>query len=656
MTKTEELLVSLRKHYESGEQDMQQRKERKNGWDAIIDAYMGKLPSNWPYNAKVTDPRIRTTILEKTSRLLNAKLQGRLVPREGGDVVKARINNALLDFQWDFAQNGGSMIEKIAYADQTCRLFGAAFALVYWDTTKNSNDIKIIDQRDIFFDGAATHVKNARWADVREFTTFDVLEDRGYDMSKAWRLVKKGDITNNRQDTKYTSKVKENRQLENRVGDTETSDPKNPIVEVVTEWRRDRCIIWLPKYDILLKDGPNPYYHGDVPIAQLRYYPLGDDIYGESEVEAVISMQRAINALLSGFVDEMNIRMRPPLKVSSQGVRLDTIEYGPGARWIMQAPGLVQQMEFSGQTVQSFNATYPALVAAFNTAMGDQSLGISNIKGYQTDKTATEVQQLAKQQNTRDQYNQLYLSEFLKDIMTMWLSNNKQYLFDDESKHYHILKIIGRDKIAQFQQVLLDGKDIPDFATNQIAQTMTENPGMVSEDMLMQITQDVAVPQNPVILNPKEKNPENYELKPKLDQKGPNEADLYITKDDFEGVYDYVPDVASMAMGTLESTKQGINEAMMLITSPQVQQLLLSQGASVNVKELVVSLLESKGYKDAEGLFIENQPNAQPALPPGQGAPGAVQPNIGAMPAQGMEQVPVAPPSQPIQPGVPSAF
>lgn len=625
-------------HYSKATQDMDTRRIRKNGWNDIINAYMGKLPKNWPYQSVVTDPRIRTTILEKTARLLNSKLQGRLIPREGGDMIKARINNAILDFQWDNATDGGGMVEKVANGDQTARIFGASFAYVYWDYKRETNEIKICDPRDIFIDFGATHIRNAKWVQYREFTTIEALRDRGYDVSKLKKSIQNSQSGNSDlRSTLYESVVKSNRGLEDRVGE----DMSNPVIEVITEYTTTSCTVFAPRYGVILKDDKNPYKHGKIPFAQLRYYPLGDDMYGESEVEAVIPLQRALNAILCGFIDEMNITMRPPLKISSSGVRIETIEYGPGARWIMQNPNMVEQAQLSGTAVQNFNNSYPALVAAFNTAMGSESLGTSNVKGTFTDKTATEVNQLQAQQSSRDQYNQLYLSEFLKDIMMMWLHNNKQFLFDDPSKEYFIIKIIGKDNIQQFQQMKLDEKDIPQDALNEIQATIEANPSAVTDDMINQVMQDVAVPTNPVVTNPSEQDPQKYDIKQKLEVK-PNqdEADLYVTREDLDGVFDYIPDVKSMAAGAGVMQQQARQKAYdLILANPQVLPLLQTQGEMLKIKELLVNILEDAGERDAEGLFqpAGQQTGVQPGGPglaqPGAMAPGPIQPQgMGGLP------------------------
>lgn len=661
----EDPLTRLMRHYLWGTQDMDTRRVRKNGWNDIINAYMSKLPPNWPYNSIVTVPLIRTTILEKTSRLLNSKLQGRLVPRdEEGDYTKAKINNMLLDFQWDFANEGGSMFEKCALADQYARIFGAAFALNYWDVTKNSNDIKIIDPRDLFFDGSANHIRNCKWIQIREWTTMDKLEARGYDVKDILTEVKEGNLPPQRRDTSYESIVKANRALTDRTG--EIDDMQNPILEVITEWGYDRHqtpyqIIFLPKFSRILstKEGEDyPYDHGKIPLSMLRYYPLLDDIYGESEVEGVLPLQRAANAMVDGFLDEANIKLRPPLKVAAQGVRIETIEYGPGAKWIMNDPNLVQEHQGSDGFIAAFNSVFPMIVSQFNTAMGDTSLGVtanpsSSSRPEFGDKTATEVNDLTKQQNTRDQYNQLYLSEFLKDIMMMWLSNNKQFLFDDPTKKFHILKIIGKDKIQELQQMNLDGKEIPPYAMNEISQTVLQNPQGVSDQALQGIISDVSMPTNPVVKNPTD-DPEDYEVVSKLEiAKNGQEAQLYIDPDDFVGEYDYIPDVKSMSAGAGSQMQKARENALQLALNPQVGTMLQTQGDIIKIKELLIGAFEDAGYKDAEALFepINEQPGqTQPA---GQGALGAGPGNPSINPNQGLG-VPQGIPPQAINGGVPT--
>lgn len=636
-------ITRLMDHYSKGTEDADTRRTRKNGWNDVLNCYMGVLPKNWPYTSVVTDPRVRTTILEKTARLLNAKLQGRLVPREGGDIVKARINNAILDFQWDNASEGGSMLEKMALSDQTARIFGAAFALVYWDNEKDTNELKPIDPRDIFIDFSATHIRNARWVQLREFTTLKNLEAQGFEMGSFKSAFKQGreSVSDNRS-TVYDSVVKSNRGLEDKTG----QDMDNPTLEVVTEYTRSTETTFLPRYGLIIRQRKNPYEHGSIPIAQLRYYPLGDDIYGESEVESVIPLQRAINAVLCGFLDEMNLAMRPPVKLVHGQYRAETIEYGPGAKWIVNSPGAATEMQMGTGAIQNFNSTYPALVAAFNTAMGDQSLGVSNLPPFQTSKTATEIMSTERQQNNRDQYNQMYLSEFLKEIMLMWLSNNQEFLFDDPTKLYKVVKIIGKDNVQAFQQMQLDDTDIPAEAMAALSDTIQNNPEAVSNDILTKAVSDLSVPVNPVVENPNDQ-PSAYRVHKKLELQRPDEASLYVTKEDLDGVYDYIPDVKSMAAGAGIMAQQARQKALDMTLNPQIVQMLQSQGEMLKIKEVLVSSLEDAGLRDAESFFQPTQyaNSGNPANAGGSQIAGSIPGGTGLEANTGLSGLPSALPS-----------
>ena len=624
-----ERITELMDHYQKSTQVMETRLSRQNGWNDSIDAYMSKLPANWPYMSRVTDPRIRTTILEKSGRLLNSKLQGRLVPRDGGDVVGALINNTLLDFQWDNADEGGAMLEKVSQADQNTRIFGVANALVYWDKKRKTNDIKIIDPRDVLYDGAATHIKNSNWVQIREFTTVKKLREQGF------KIDDKDVVKSDRRDNRYISQVKQNRDLEDSVGD----DPSNVVVEIINEWTDEKETVFSPRMKKIFKDGKNPYYkvnadekrEGFIPVAQLRYYPIVDDIVGESEVEPVISLSRGINAVLCGFVDQMNMSMRPPVRMLSGGARQETIEYGPGAIWIETSPGAVTTVDNIGDSaIKAFNNTYPAMVAAFNTAMGDQSLGVSNFLGKAEDKTATEVNDLQQQQNNRDQFNQLFLGEFLKDIMMMWLANNKQYAFADGARNM-ILKVVGREKLQEFQKLGLDNAEVPDEALQEVGGMIAQNPE--AEIDLESALQGLEVPENGVVTEVDEGGvPTEVEKRLTVSDDG-SMGDLLVEQNDLDGLYDYTPDVKSMAIGAGKAMQEA--KKLALQSAKEFQQELAQEGKTLKASDLLISVFEDAGLKDADQYFDDLQPEAGQA--PGQIQGQEVQPlQGGAPPPQGV--------------------
>lgn len=628
----------LLRNYTRGTADMEQRLNRKNGWKDIVKMYLNQIPTPWPFIAKVTEPLIRTAILEKNGRLLNSKLRGKLVPREHGDIISAKINNALIEYQWDRADVGGSMLEKVAMADLNCRLFGAAFAWIYWDVEKECNEMKIIDNRDVLLDPRLDHIRSAtddNWVQIREWLTPDALKARGYDVPS----LEKVDV-NDQRSTTYDSIVKNIRGV-----DDATTDPESPVLEVVHQLTNKETITFLPRHKKVLKTKKNP--KGKIQVAMLRYYPLPEDIYGESEVEPVMGLARAVNWFLSGFMEEGNKMMHPPVITSEAGVRRETIVHTPGAIWIANDPSMIREFQQGRGIIEAFNNVYPMLKNAFNTAMGSQSIGVSSQQGGSfQDKTATEVREQSQQQSSRDQYNQLYLGEFLKDVMMMWVTNNQTHLLDDATKATYVLRIVGQDQMKAFERMGLGEYDIPDENMDVM---MQEAEAGASEQQLMQMKEEAQVPMYPVVTNP-EANPEDYDVVPKLNSLNDDEAELYIEKSDLdkEALLDFIPDIKSMAAGSSIEKKEGRMMAYTLATQPQTQQLLQADGFRLKGKELLATIFTDNNFNDADSYFeeLQEQPGAgmqgvnAPAGQPGLPVPQGMAPANGGMATQGPPQSP----------------
>ena len=650
MTKKDDILTEVMSHYGTWTDDRDIRLNRKNGINDVTAAYWGKLPENWPYNTKVVDPRIRTSVLEKNSRLLNSKLRGRLVPREGGDILGAKINNAKLDFDWDNANFGGTMLYKWGLMDQDTRLYASKFALIYWRTqrvddtlTFEGNEMMPLDIRNCGIDPTSDGIRNAkwfqwqRWEKIEDLIAINKETGKYSNLNKLLTAVNNGDNpSQDRKDSAYQSKVLNLKGLEDRTGD----DKSFPVLEIVTEFREDKFITFSPKHSIIIGEEKNDYKHKKIPVIQLKYYPLNDDPIGESEVEPVLPLWRAINAVLCSHLDGLDLRQKPPIGIQENGGRMETYVYGPEAKWIMNGPNSVFPLNLGQGTDNSFQTDYSALVAAFNTAMGDMSQGISTIDPFHPDKTATEVNQSVKQQNTRDQANQTRLAEALEDMMSMWLSNNQQFMFTDPTKQEYLLKILGEENYAFFKEAGLDGMEVPTEVTNAIGEIISNSEGNVSDEDINAMLEAGKIPKYPVqITKGKGKNKEEI-VKPKMEiGENGGEANISMTPEDISGTFDYVADVQSMGSGATEEMRQSNEIMLQTLTNPVIQQGLMQNGDTIKWKDLLISNFEQNGARDANRFFesmkqappIQNgqQPNSpnQPSTGPVNGIPDPNQPN-----------------------------
>lgn len=669
-----DIIQEVSQHYRMWNEDNTRQMTRKNGWNDITDAYYGKLPNDWPYLSKVVDPKIRTSLIEKNARLLNAKLRGRLVPRESGDEIGALLNNAVLDYQWDSANDGGSMLTKFEISDIDTRLYGSKFAYVYWKYEEDAdgkcvfdgNELTPLDIRDSGIDPTATHIRDAKWFQFRTFEAYEDLVDstdadgkpiyQNLGKLKASMSEKLGLSRSSTRTTDYVPRIKTLKGLQDRTGE----DLAFPVVKVVTEFRKDRWITFCPDYNLILRDIPNPYKHGKIPIAQLRYYPLQDEPLGESEVESVLGLWRAIQMTICAYLDEVVLKIRPPLKIIENAARIETIEYGPEAQWLVDRQDAVEEMRSSGDALQYFQTTYQALLSAFNVAMGDISQQTSVVNPFGTsDKTATEVKASLSQQSARDQKNQNDLADFIEDIMLMWLENNKQFLFSDPEKLEYVIRIVGKDKFDRLQQAGLDGFTVMPQTLQTIADIVYQHPE-ISDTQLHMLYEAGKLPNYPVVLNPKEKDPEKLQLKPKMKiSDNGNIADVSLTPEDLQGTYDYIADVKSMSLGAQDTLIQSRQRAIdRLTTNPLVLQLLQQEGYQPNIKELLSADFEDTGLNDADRFFSKiptqagasQMGGAQPNSPV-NGLPGIPQANS----AGGIPQQMAGPNSQQNPGGIPQA-
>ncbi|GIW70199.1 MAG: hypothetical protein KatS3mg101_0946 [Patescibacteria group bacterium] len=505
----DDLLPQLLERYSFWTQDIQTRITRKNGWNDVMDAYYGVLPEDWPFRMKIVDPRIRTILQEKNSRLLGNRISGRVLPRENGDTIKARIHQAILDYQWDKVSYGGSMQQKLSMADLNTRLYGSQFALVLWRVEKDEedkivyegNDLQLLDIRDCGIDPAAKSIRDAKWFQVRQWVYLEDLEkqldSKGKPIFRNIDIIRKNlkdKVSDKRND--YTPRVKQIRGLEDRLG----MDREFPMIEIVTEYRKDKWITFSPQHSVVLREIENPYNHGDIPVVQLTYHRLDDDPIGESEVEPVIPLWKALQALVSSYIEEVLLKMRPPLKVIRGSAAIETILYSPDALWLVDRPDAITEVVSSGNSIQYFQTTYTSLVSAINSAMGGMSMGISNIDPNANKRTATEVKASVRQQTTVDQKNLVDLSDFIKDFVRMWISNNQQFLFTQE-KSYYVQKIIGVENYNVFRKAGFDQTIIPPEVDQQVADIIAQNPD-ITDFEIEQIREAGRVPKYPVILNP----------------------------------------------------------------------------------------------------------------------------------------------------------
>ena len=525
--------------------------------------------------------------------------------------------------------------------DINARKYGAAFGLPKWRFERDNEgnvifdgpDMQVLNNRDFAHDLTATSIEGANWVQVRQYVTFNELE-RVNDANRKkpiWKNMerlrytigkdekgKKKSLRGGGGDSRSSNWTSRNREISNLELDPTGKDIVFKTLEIVNEYRKDRWITFAPKHGVVIRDIKNPYGNYEIPVTMLRYYVIDDDLYGLSEIEPVKGLQKAVNALLCQYVDEINQNLYSPIAIGP-GVRQHTLEWGKGARWIMNNPLTdFRLVESKSNAAQFFNNTYSVLVAAMMNALGESSLGVSNLQPMQNDKTATEVKALTLQRNARDNYNQLMLGDSMKRQLMLWHTMNQKLIFSDDKKKSFVVRIVGRDALKYFKEKGLGDKVLPEEsikAMGAFANVLGVKPEELKDKGID--PEKMQFPKFPI--NTAKKDGE-FNLIPKLELSDDGEfGELHIEPDDIKGSYDFSIDVQSMTVNSDEERKQARQTAVsLLVSNPNILMLLQQEGVKPKFKELFISWLDDLGFSDAERYF--EQVSETPGAP---GAPGA---------------------------------
>lgn len=646
MTESEtKILTEVLRHNTMSEEDLNVRKTTFNTADELFRSHIDE--NNWPYSSLIFIPTVFTSIFEKTSRLIGNKPKGRLVPREGGDVLGAKINNEILSFQWDDAGriDGMPMIAKWAIMDMNTRKYGAAFALVPWHYERklvreaeekgmptfkskpwfDGPGMEVLPNRDSLHNPSYPGVKG--WFQVRKYLTLvellavnDVARGAPIykNLDKLREMLKKESKSTDKRDVNYQSRNKSIKGLSDFLGRDET----NKVIEVVTEYRDNRWITFTPKHGLILRDIDNPYNHQEIPIIHLRYYPIDDDIYGIPEWEPVEKLQKAQNAISSQYVDAVNTELNPIIGIDSTRVRMHTLQFTPRAKWLTTGDprSAIVKMDFSApNSVGQYRNVFSLLKGEMSEALGDTSANTSQLNTFGNNKTATEIKDLSVQRLARDNFNQIFLAEAIKRQMCLWYSMNKQFFFDtgDTSK---VIRIVGKDAISYFKQAGLDQEGLTEEAMNEIAGA--EQMGVQVDEM------DYMQPIYPV---------QTQEgIVPKMNMSTDGQfAELHAEPGDMEGEYDYIADIESMQPPNNEQIIAAKKEAISLAIDPNTQAALQSEGKKSKLSELLEDYFEQLGFKDAAKYFENIDVNSLPMQNGQTGATGQVTPQQGGIATPG---------------------
>lgn len=654
--KKNDTLSQVLRHYDDGKSELDVRiTHKERGFDVYDRVFRNYIdPITWPFRARVPDGRGATLLKRKTDRLLASRLTGKLIPRKNGSELKAKINTELILSQWSSHDlcTDEPILMKWRKVDLSARKYGAGFAFVGWNKDGEINQpwFEHLENRDVITQPGARSLEDSEWVQVRRYVTLSELKSINEKakfgpiyQEKAIQELEEQDAKDNKE---YISVNKTVSGLSN--------SKATGRFEIVTEYRKDKWITFLPKRGdakgVIMREIDNPFNDGEIHIIRLVYDVIDDDIYGVPEMEAVLPLLKASWALLCQYLESAQNELYTPLMVNPQNTQMDTLKFDSGARWLMQRPGIdVQPFNHGTTSMQKFFEVYGLLTSLIMEGMGETGQDVSQMaQQVGTDKTATEVRDLAMLRTSRDNANKLMLSMAMNKMVYFWTKMNKQFLKDIE-----IVKIVGKDAIASFMDEGLHEWSISDEGAQAIAKYADEHDyqwEQAYEEMRVTgLLEQYATPLFPV-------QDSTGAMVPKLQMENKDKTgNLFLEKDDYDGKFDFIVDIEAMS---IQSGQTEINSRQLFMNSLlQSEQQMNAQGIIVKWKELNTAMAEKSGIKDADQYFeiISNQqingnfPNGQPVTGASQENGGvAVPPQTTGLTGQGVppvgvpNQVPIA--------------
>jgi hypothetical protein len=614
----EELIREIDQQFRFSKKYLDPVHESFNDREELYRCYIDS--ANYQHKAMVFDPRVFRVIETVTPRMVADEPQGAFYPVEEGDEITAHILNALIKYDWRRAD----MFPKLVKFVKCMLMFGTAFGRTFWDyresekmrmipkqaggkviwTPKNTEMVKVTDFDgpnfevlniyDCFPDPNATDLENMRWFIYRQFKTIDEL--KAMNESKGGTYYKNLDkleamIDEKKEDKRKGSvpsdmEYREHRRTMLSTDDLTGQDESRPELVIMRRFERDRWVDYVPDYKLIIRDVPNPYFHGDLPIIYGVDYPYPGELYGMGEIEPVERIQRAINAVLNQRLDNVQLTLNTMWKVNKNSqTDLHTLYSAPGNIIMTGDMDGVEPIQVPDVTGPTFVQTMNYLTAAMQNGSGitDYTVGI-NTSTNTANETATGTRLIQQEANAQFKLKiQLFAHMVVQRTANHWKNLRMQYTTEEQK-----VRIVGKQDVSYLTDKA--GLNAMDLQGQPIA------PGELDRQSKLEVYDDG------------------------------NFAFLNLLPEDIQpaikGDYDFIAKVSSETLTDPMILRENFFNALDRVSNPAWTQGLTAQGKMLDYEKLTNKVFEKLEIGMDGKEVLADAPQA-PAMP---GQPGPSQP------------------------------
>lgn len=485
-TKTEQRKKNFEDQLEKAKRVHDRHRER---WLVMDEVYHGK--KKWPkeredtLRSRLRIPWAWQQIETIIPRIMDPDPKFEYRPVEQGDFDFATALNTLV--RWQLNEDRFVLKQRDWVEDGLVR--GLAVAKVIWKREKQTLSIRqtpspldvarkktpkpkkktvIVDNRptivyvdpfDFLWDPAATNETEWRYVFHRLWLTMEDLKQREKD--GMYSNVK--DLEEDGSERAQRSTMENSDEVNAKRGDR---------FAVYERWHTDGTVMVMCG-DTVLRDDPNPFYHGDIPFVTFSTQPTPRSMVGLSEVEKIDHIQEAIWTRDNQRIDAVSLALNQVLILDPtiQGVR--NLTFKPGAKIYANQGQRVEQLRLDPLQIPAFNET-EAYLGAMQQMTGANAIlyGASLEQSGIDNKTATGVNAAREEGNMRMEMKKLGFKLFEARIARLMVQLSHQYLSQSE-----VTRVIGEEaavgyKVPQPEEIPMFLDVIPEGMTESMSKSM----------------------------------------------------------------------------------------------------------------------------------------------------------------------------------------
>ena len=253
------------------------------------------------------------------------------------------------------------------------------------EKTKDDPTFAILDVRDFYWPANCRDIDQADWLADRQYLTharIQEMEDLGvYDKGTCKKLKETS--------LDQSGGIGERPRYEE--GGTEGPTRIAGLVEVIEVWWNNR-VVTVGNREVLMRDKPNGFWHGNKPYIACGAIPNFGQVNGKSIVGTLAPIQQMLWFIQNQRLDNLKLLNNLIYLIRSDTDDATTFKWYPGAQWLVDDPDQVRELPIDATPAQISLEAESQLTGYLQNTMGGMPYA-SGAQSTQVDqKTATGIQ------------------------------------------------------------------------------------------------------------------------------------------------------------------------------------------------------------------------------------------------------------------------